>query len=236
MDKQIIQRLHSIQTAITSTSKYDITDPDTYHEHAVLIEDIGNIILSKEGKSFIIDQNNEMILRFLLYYFNGSSECEKIPVCKDPSVNKNIIINGGTGTGKSIIMQIFSMYCKITENNLAFYNIDITELLNYYKTYNSINLYTFNIQSGTNYENTPFSYCLNDIGVDLINQKSYGTNVKLIIDEWLQSRYAIWQKYNRRYFITTNLTMKDIEKEFDFRLNNRFKAFNIIPMIGESRR
>ena len=197
---------------------------------------IGDGILSKEGKEFIIDEDNRKVMRFLLFYFNRSKECENVFPDKEYKLHKNILLMGPPGTGKTLIMQIFSEYLMRSGNDLHFKNIGATELLNYQKMNGHINLFTYNSQGSNSFEGKPIHICLNDIGISTENQKSYGTDLNTIIDEFLYARYEIWANKDKRYHITTNMSTEDFKKSYDSRLIDRMKAFNTLILKGKSKR
>lgn len=239
LEKQMMANgLSKLRETITFRQRNSSVDnEDDFTEHALFVKAIGDMLLEREGREFMIDDNNKSLLRFLLYYFNGSNKCEDItfiPGVKT-SVSKNLILFGQPGTGKSLLMKIFSHYTNEMKLPLAYRCTGVTELMNYYKQYGHINPYTYNSAGEINPAPQPQLYCLNDIGLDVLNQKNYGTNMELIIDEWLYSRYEIWLNSGYRFFITTNQTFEEL-MQYDKRIVDRFKSCNIIPVTGESRR
>lgn len=133
-------------------------------------------------------------------------------------------------------MQIFSDYLKLTNNPNAFENLSVTQMMNYYKIHGHIDLYTYNESQSKGFKATPFNICLNDIGLETENQKSYGTSLDSVIDEFLYARYEIYQNDFKNYHITSNLDVNSFKERFGDRLIDRFKSFNIIPLLGNSRR
>jgi len=209
---------------------------EEYNIHAILIKDIGDTLLENEGKEFVVDENNRMILRFLLFYFNRMKECETIFPGENHSIKKNLLLIGPPGTGKTLIMQLFSEYLKRSNSELNYRNIGATEILNYQKMNGHINLFTYNIQDSKTFEGKPVNLCINDIGTDTENQKSYGTELSTIIDEFLYARYEIWLNKGKMYHITTNMDPGDFKQTYDSRLVDRMKAFNVLKLTGNSRR
>lgn len=197
---------------------------------------IANELLRNEGKEFIVDKNNNDIIKFLLLYFNQSPEANKVFPKKKYSLKKNILLIGPPGTGKTLLMQVFSEYLRKSGNMYAFRNIGVTELLNYHKMYGHANLFTYNQQGANTFEGAPVQVCLNDLGLQLESQKSYGTDMRLIIEEFLFSRYEIWLNRGVRYHITSNQTIAELKQMFEGRLIDRLKAFNVLVLDGDSRR
>lgn len=214
----------------------DLTDEKTYTYHAKVIEQLGQNYMDLEGKKFNIDDQNKKAIRFLLFYFNRCKLAEDVFPGANYKLHKNIILAGEPGTGKTILMQIFSDYLKIIGSPLAFQNKSVSQMFNYYKINSHIDKFTFNEIGSKNMDGNPFHICMNDVGIKTQEQKHFGTDGKLIIDEFLFSRYDIFQSSRINYHITTNMAVGDFMKEFENRLVDRFKSFNLIPLVGKSRR
>lgn len=232
-----LQRQH-LKT-IRSVSDYDLSNPEEYDRHALFIGQLGNNYMSREFRMFEFDEHNKKIFRFLLYYFNNCKLAEEVfrDEGEDYRIHKNLLIIGDPGTGKTINMQIFSDYLRLTGNNNHFHNLSVTQMMNNYKINGHIDRYTYNETSGSNsIDGNPFHVCLNDIGLEVENQKHYGTDLDLVIDEFLYARYEIYQQQHLKYHMTSNLTVEEFKKRFGDRLIDRFKSFNVIALTGESRR
>lgn len=216
--------------------EYDLKNPNEYYAHRDLIKKLGGNYMGREFRDFEVDENNSEILAFLLYYFNGCQYAEKIFDNDDYKIHKNLLIIGGPGTGKTLLMQIFSDYLRITHNPNYFENLSVTQMMNYYKMNGHIDRYTYNEGVSKGFKSAPFNICLNDIGLETENQKSYGTSLDSVIDEFLFARYEIYQQFGKKYHITSNLSVDDFKRRFEGRLIDRFKSFNVIPILGKSRR
>lgn len=221
--------------------KYDLTDEKEYNLHAQMVVGMGNNYMLREFSRFIVDEYNQKVLRFLLYYFNNCPLAESVFPDEDYKIHKNILLIGEPGTGKTMLMQVFTDYLQATNNPAQFRNISMTQLMNYQKVYGHIDKYTYNELSGASKKETfdgvdPYNICLNDLGLATERQKSFGTLLSDITDEFLFARYEIYQQYDKRYHITSNLNVKELKKRFEGRLVDRFKAFNVIELRGESRR
>lgn len=216
--------------------EYDLKNPNEFYAHRDLIKELGNNYAGREFREFEVDANNSKILAFMLYYFNGCQLAEKVFPDEDYKIHKNLLIIGEPGTGKTILMQIFSDYLKLTNNPNAFENLSVTQMMNYYKINGHIDRFTYNEGQSKGFKPEPFNVCLNDIGLETESQKSYGTSLNSVIDEFLYARYEIYQQFNKKYHITSNLEIKEFKARFGGRLIDRFKSFNVIPLLGSSRR
>lgn len=218
--------------------RYDLSDHSEYVRHCDLVVGIANNLMLRELGKYQIDEHNAKVLRFLLYYFNGCKLAEEVFPDENYKIQKNILLIGEPGTGKTLIMQIFADYLRATQNELAFRNISATQLMNYHKVNGHINKYTYNEEGKEDaYDGcAPFHICLNDLGLMTEKQKSFGTILTQVTDEFLFARYEIYQQYQKRYHITSNLTVRDLKNRFEGRLVDRFKSFNVIELKGGSRR
>lgn len=202
-----------------------------------MIKYIGDTLMLREFSSFQIDEHNKDVLRFLTYYFNGCKLAESVFPNENYKIHKNLLIIGNPGTGKTMLMQIFSEYLKATKNENYFANISVTQLMNYYKIHGHIDKYTYNEQiNDKSFDGSPINVCMNDLGLITEQQKSFGTVLSQVTDEFLFARYEIYQQSGKRYHITSNLNVKDLKERFEERLIDRFKSFNVIELKGTSRR
>ena len=207
--QQIENLIQRHKESIQNVSEYDLTDTQEYYSHWNLISNLGTDYTEREFRKFDVDDNNSKLIQFLLYYFNGCRYAQNVFPEENYKVHKNLLLVGEPGTGKTMLMQIFADYLKLTCNPNAFENLSVTLMMN---------------------------ICLNDIGLETENQKSYGTSLDSVIDEFLYARYEIFQQYGKKYHITSNLGIAEFKKRFGPRLVDRFKTFNVLPLCGESRR
>jgi len=221
----------------------DLSDPGIYSMHANFLCNVAEgIVLAPQRRKFNIDDNNREVVRFLLYYFNNCPLAEQVFPEKRYKLAKPLLIRGEKGVGKTFLMQLFSEYLRRTGNPNFFFNVSVTEMVNYYTINNNLNRYTYNDRSGTKEDNTfdgcrPSNVCLNDIGLQ--TQTFFGQNTKQLVSEFIHARYEIWTQWGRRGHLTTNLSVQALAKEFSDaygRTVDRFKSYNIIELTGESRR
>ena len=226
-------------------AKYaDLTDENIYTAHVNFFMWIANnIVLAPQRRKFVIDDDNKDVLRFLLYYFNECPLAEEVFPGRGYKLHKNILLQGGVGVGKTLMMQVFSEYLKRINNPLYFFNVSVTQMVNHFSIYNNIDLYTYNESGSVGFQIKPIHLCLNDIGVD--NKPFYGIDTLTVVNDFLHARNELWANLavtDRRFaHLTTNLTDEQLRQKFgakdDFgRVIDRFKTYNVIPLSGSSRR
>jgi hypothetical protein len=229
---------HDIEKA--RLASFDLQDEGTYKAHAKLLLYIANnAVLARQRRQFVIDDNNRNVIRFLLYYFNGCPLAEEVFPGRGYKLHKNIMLQGGVGVGKTMLMQVFSEYLMRIRSPRFFYNLSVTQMVNYYTLHNNLDRFTFNEEENRGFQCTPVNICLNDIGIQ--DKTFFGMDTGLLTDEFLHARNEIWTQYGKCAHLTTNLDDKALRKRFERndgfgRLIDRFKTYNIIPMGGVSRR
>lgn len=215
----------------------DLTNQAVFNQHAELVIKIANVLLAPQRRKFVIDDRNRYVLYFLLYYFNDCPLAEQVFKGKGYKLHKNLLIQGAVGTGKTLIMQIFAEYLRYTMNPKQFYNLSVTQMVNYYTIHNNLDRYTYNEESSVGFKCNPENICLNDIGIG--SKSHFGMDTKLLTNEFLHARNEVWVHYKKSAHLTTNLTTQQLTEEFkdNFgRLVDRFKTYNVIELNGESRR
>lgn len=182
MLKSLLLKLPSPSETIKSV--FDLSDEKEYVLHANIVKRIGDILMAKEFRAFEIDEHNQKILRFLLLYFNQSKEAEQIFPEENYKTYKQIMLVGNVGVGKTMLMQVFSQYLKLTSNPNTFFNVSVTEMINYYKVFNHLDKYTFNeLSSEKKFNGNPVNLCLNDLGLN--THLHFGVDTKVLVDDFL---------------------------------------------------
>lgn len=211
---------------------------EVYQVHARMLMWIANnVVLAHQRRKFVVDDYNRDILRFLLYYFNGCPLAEEVFPDRNYKLHKHLMLQGEVGTGKTLLMQIFAEYLHYTNNPRAFYNLSVTQMVNYYTLHNNLDRYTYYEEENKGFKCTPVNICLNDIGTDSIT--FFGMDTKLLTNQFLHARNEIWVHYHKFAHVTTNLTIDQLKEEYKDgfgRLIDRFKTYNIVPVGGGSRR
>lgn len=219
----------------------DLTDPAVYEMHARLFLFIANnIVIAPQHREFVIDDDNRSVIRFLLLYFNNCPLAEDVFPGRGYKLHKNIMLQGGLGVGKTMIMQCFSEYLRRIKSPRFFHNLSVTQMVNYYTIHNNFDRYTFFEEGSKGLRPKPENVCLNDVGLN-DDKVFYGMNTSVLTDDFLLARNDIWAGWDRFAHITTNLDEKALIARFTRgdkygRLIDRFKTYNVIPLPGASRR
>lgn len=211
--------------------------PEIYLAHSNLLIRIANKVLAYQHRKFVVDANNRDILRFMLYYFNDCPLAEEVFPDRGYKLHKHVMLQGNVGTGKTLLMEIFSEYLRYTGNPNFFYNLSVTQMINYYTLHNNLDRYTFNEEENKGFQCKPVNICLNDIGVQTTT--FYGMDTKVLTDEFLHARNEIWSQFHLKAHVTTNLSIEQLKEKYKDgfgRLIDRFKTYNVIPLGGNSRR
>lgn len=219
----------------------DLTDHSVYQMHSRLFMYIANnIVMASQHREFVIDDDNRLVIRFLLYYFNNCPLAEDVFPGRGYKLHKNIMLQGGLGVGKTMIMQCFSEYLKRINSPRFFHNLSVTQMVNYYTIHNNFDRYTFYEEDSKGFMPKPENVCLNDVGLN-DDKVFYGMNTSVLTDDFLLARNDIWAGWDKFAHITTNLDEKALIARFTKgdkygRLVDRFKTYNVIPVTGNSRR
>ncbi len=211
--------------------KNPLIDDQTRIYHENIIIDIAERLCKNEHREFIQTPDNLKVIRYLMYYFNGDKRA--FNYFPNTSLCKGIILVGKPGCGKTLIMQVYSEYLKATNNPHAFKTVSTTQMANHYKLHSNIDAYTYNEKGAGNFDGNPLNICMNDVGI-ISKQKFFGTDVDDLMEEFLFARYEIYQNKSKRTHLTSNLDTAEFKKKYEARLVDRFKSYNVIPLLGGS--
>lgn len=247
MERVKLQKIwHTLQKDVNRRKMLfpDLSDRRIYNMHHTLLHEVANkITLAPQLRKFVEDNYNSTLIKFLLYYFNNCPLAESLYPEKRFKLAKPLLLMGNVGVGKTLIMQLFAEYLKRINSPNRFYNVSVTQMVNYYTIHNNLDRYTYNeeINSGM-FEGSPVNLCLNDIGVDADEKKRqhFGTDLKTLTEEFLHARNEIWTLTGKKAHLTTNLEKPELDAlfkdKFGGRIPDRFKTYNLIILKGTSRR
>jgi hypothetical protein len=188
-----------------------------------VIDSIGKGIDPK----FTLTKNVIGVYADLIRYFHGDPQFDQdyFP----GALEKGILLMGPTGSGKSMAMQIMSIYRQIDDTKfilngkcyrMNYEVIDVNKI---------VNDFMLNAYDGIKVHCNRYVTCLDDIGTESEEVKYYGNNLD-VISYILSERYA-----NKRLtFGTTNFNVDKLEEKYGDRIISRmYVLFNFITMKGQ---
>lgn len=190
----------------------------------------GKDYFRKGNRNFTVDDQNKDFLDLICRYFTQDPLFEK--KCKG-ELRKGLLIYGPCGTGKSSIFDIVQIISKkYNLKNLWFTNISLHDLVSRYSLEGEY------LVEGYRKGKVHFD----DLGTEKM-ANSWGVKEKLM-SRIIELRYNEFKKKGTKTFITTNLTIKDLNRFYGSSTDesrNRFadrlyEMFNFIPLDGSSRR
>lgn len=195
-----------------------------------------------KGDLFVVDQDNEEVIKMLCLYFSGDQRFETD--YPGMFLSKGILFMGPVGVGKTFLMNFFRQNphqsfvmpsCTSIENKWVNdggkepYTINDIGIIDYYSS---------SIPAGMDepYLHTHLGICFEDLGTrENPNQKRYGEE-KNVMMEIILNRYSTKIPFNQTHF-TTNLDGDGLESKYGTRVKDRLKEMcNVITLTGASRR
>lgn len=172
---------------------------------------------------FSVNGRNQKLVGNLFNYFLG------LPGELD--TRKGLWLEGPVGTGKSMLMYVFSEFMKSLRQGFQVY-ICSTITTEYALTGN-LDRYT---QNEGGYISGPVPMCFDELGREPVPSNYFGQKLN-VMQHILHVRYTYWQATGLKTYVTTNCDAMKIEELYDDYIRDRRKEmFNIIPVTGESRR
>lgn len=184
-------------------------------------------------RNFGLDSFNLSTIKQLLYYFMEDSKFKG-------DLTKGILLRGNIGTGKTLMMRIFSEkkpgFNFTGPKNFLFHSvIDVyAKFINHghegLDEYSKFYLHDEMLKNWTN------TICFDELGIEPTTAMNYGNKLN-IMELIITKRYNNWQSYGQLTHFTTNLTPDEIEKNYGERIRSRIAEMcNDLVLLGEDKR
>ena len=215
----------------TTASKSLVKDENEIN-YELEIEVLKRIYLAKmatkKNPELIVDSGNQQIICQLVRHFRSDEET-------------GVMLVGFKGTGKTMLMRLFSFYCKFYDYKAGYPTHNVDYLTYLYRTKGEIGLneFTYNVRetNGENISMKPIDVCIDDMGLEKTSASSYGDKEN-VISLILNTRYSL-NEYRIKTHATTNLDAKQLTDHYKERLASRFnEMFTIydMPATAKDRR
>jgi len=206
--------------------KYDLP----YMKEIVL--NIGKAISPK--REFKIDADNEQQINEMITYFMGNPEFEK----EGKSLYSGLMLRGNVGTGKSLLMRIFSGKEKLDfTKDRSFKTVSCLKIYSDFveQGYSSLEKYChFNTLDEEPLKSSCF--CFDEFGEEPEPANHYGSPLN-VMEYILLRRYDNWQDHFQITHLTTNKTPREIEDKYGERIRSRIgEMCNDFIFAGKDRR
>ncbi len=194
-----------------------------------LIVEIGNNYIN----NFCIDIDNKNQIQQLIYYFMNDKQF-------NGNLSKGIMLHGNIGTGKSILMRIFSektpgLNFTLTKNFLYYSSLDMYgDFVKY--SYSSIEFFSKYRKAEDSLLEWKNSILIDELGIEPSTAKNYGNSIN-VLEMIITKRYYNFQMNGQITHFTTNLTPDEIEQNYGERIRSRISEMcNPIILTGKDRR
>lgn len=182
-----------------------------------------------EEPPFLITQYNSEPLKNMIKYFAGQPG--KL------LLNKGVMLMGPTGTGKTQIMRLFSLWLVNKPARFRMVNcrdVQREAVKNGFEALYKYSKHSYNYNSGYHRDNGPVVYCFDDFGAENAS-KYYGVEIN-VMEELIQDRYNEMEETGMITHATTNIKDAQIfEDKYGPRVRDRLRQmFNLVEINGPS--
>ena len=174
---------------------------------------------------FVIPDFSHDIYRSLCYYFTGD---ESGMMHYHLSPRKGLLLFGGIGVGKSVLMKLFARNTVQSYRVVTCAEIELEYGVkdNAQPTIEKYSHMKPNAYKGQYFNQDALGYCFDDLGAEQV-ANNYGKRDMMI--DVLEARYANPLCKGAKTHITTNLTLEQIEARYTSRVLDRMRQmFNLI--------
>lgn len=214
-------------------------------------EEIARTIVAQQGDTFAKDERTANLYYFVVAYLHrwtghfaqATNALRDLGMIQESYIDRPLCIIGDKGVGKTLLMLTASTYAEeLALWDRWFISTSAQELLNHFRVNSNLDFYTYNAKreqaiQGYTFTSGVNSVCLNDLGIELESkQQHYGTDLRSVVEEFLMSRYELYQSRGSMCHVTTNLDLDKLSAEYPPRLVDRLKQYNFIFWRGNSKR
>lgn len=201
------------------------------------------MIRYETGRSKLVFEPTEFqkdAITALSLYFSNSPEFEKLDPNKYNSIGLALSLQKGLwlwsnpGCGKTLMMNMFSK-----NKRLSYLVVECPKIVSGYVKNGDdhISYYSRIIKSETksfeNFFQDETGICFNDLGIETLQAKHYGTAINVMETILLESYEARVPFFHRH--VTTNLTFDQVKEKYGVRITDRIRqCYNVIEIKGES--
>lgn len=191
----------------------------------------GKEYFANENRRFTVDENNKFFLDIICRYFSNDQSFEKIT---DGELRKGLLVYGNCGTGKSSMFDIVQrMSKKYNLRHLYFTNVSVHDVVNQFNKESKQNKSEGGESVVDKYSRGPVHF--DDLGTEKQVQ-AWGIKENLF-DRLLQIRYNEFKAKGTKTFVTTNLTLRELQNNYCKQVEDRlYQMFNFVELNGNSRR
>lgn len=183
----------------------------------------GSDYFAEMNRKFTVDDDNKYFLHLLSLYFSGNTDFETVA---GGELRKGLLVYGTCGTGKSSIFDIVqNISRRYSLKSIWFKNVSVHQVIADYNTQGEevVKIYTRG------------KIHFDDLGAEK-EANSWGVREKLMI-RILEMRYNLFREKGIKTYITTNLSIEELQKFYGKRVYDRlFEMFNFLELKGETRR
>lgn len=188
--------------------KLEAPEPKPKHNPQELFDRFTQLAAA-QPEGYVIDDSNAIVIEALCYYFSN------VPYGKF-NLSKGIFLAGNTGSGKTTLMRIFSQIVPFT-----FYYVD--NICDNVRREGQEQLDKIK-------QRTYDELCFDDFGSEA-KIMHYGSNYDVMYDVVVR-RCQDFVHHKTKTHFTTNMTMQDIIKIYDTRIESRLHEMCNIVILG----
>ncbi|MDF4221076.1 hypothetical protein PXC01_05715 [Maribacter sp. M208] len=195
----------------------------TTNQFKTLLWKVGNEYFKNLNRSFDVDDKNKHFLDLIAKYFSGDPAFETET---SGELRKGLMIFGPCGTGKSSVFDIIRKIC-IDYNLMQYWfsNVSVHDVVTEFNKHGEsiVDKYSKGVVH------------FDDLGTEKMVQL-WGVKENLFT-RLLQIRYNNFKLKGTKTYVTTNHSIKDLEKIYGKQVYDRlYEMFNFIELGGVSRR